>query len=59
MSLSTSPRPRLPLGTQRVTISIPGWLYTALIARSDSEGQALSNLCAFLLERTMDHNRPH
>ena len=37
----------------RVSITIPWALQEALIARASSEGRSLSNLLAFLLERSL------
>ena len=40
---------------RRITITIPNGVYEALISRSNQEGRSLSNLAAFLIEKTLDH----
>lgn len=43
---------------RRITITIPNGVYEELIARSNEEGRSLSNLAAFLIEKTLgDGNR--
>lgn len=39
---------------RRITITIPNGVYEALIERSNEEGRSLSNLAAFLIEKTLD-----
>ncbi|MFM8276051.1 MAG: ribbon-helix-helix domain-containing protein [Cyanobium sp.] len=39
---------------RRITITIPNGVYEALISRSNQEGRSLSNLAAFLIEKTLD-----
>ncbi len=39
---------------RRITITIPNGVYEELIARSNQEGRSLSNLAAFLIEKTLD-----
>ncbi|MFM9088240.1 MAG: ribbon-helix-helix domain-containing protein [Cyanobium sp.] len=38
----------------RVTITLPHNIYMHLKNRSDDEGRSLSNLAAFLLEKSLD-----
>ncbi|MFM7171183.1 MAG: ribbon-helix-helix domain-containing protein [Cyanobium sp.] len=38
----------------RVTITLPHNIYMHLKHRSDEEGRSLSNLAAFLLEKSLD-----
>lgn len=38
---------------RRITITIPNGVYEELIARSNQEGRSLSNLAAFLIEKTL------
>jgi hypothetical protein len=38
----------------RVTITLPHNIYTHLKDRSDNEGRSLSNLAAFLLEKSLN-----
>jgi hypothetical protein len=38
----------------RVTITLPHNTYLHLKQRSDEEGRSLSNLAAFLIEKTLD-----
>jgi len=37
---------------RRITITVPYQLYQRLVEQSDREGRSLSNLAAFLLERS-------
>lgn len=53
-SISGDP-PRFPRGRERISISIPAGVLQSLVARSNHEGRSISNLCAFLLERAMEH----
>jgi predicted CopG family antitoxin len=39
---------------RRITITIPNGVYEELITRSNQEGRSLSNLAAFLIEKTLD-----
>jgi hypothetical protein len=39
---------------RRITITIPNGVYEELILRSNEEGRSLSNLAAFLIEKTLD-----
>ena len=39
---------------RRITITIPNGVYEVLISRSNLEGRSLSNLAAFLIEKTLD-----
>jgi hypothetical protein len=39
---------------RRITITIPNGVYEELIVRSNQEGRSLSNLAAFLIEKTLD-----
>ncbi|MFN9693780.1 MAG: ribbon-helix-helix domain-containing protein [Synechococcaceae cyanobacterium] len=39
---------------RRITITIPNGVYEELIRRSNQEGRSLSNLAAFLIEKTLD-----
>jgi hypothetical protein len=38
----------------RVTITVPHNIYINLKSRSDEEGRSLSNLAAFLIEKSLD-----
>lgn len=38
----------------RVTITVPHNIYLNLKSRSDEEGRSLSNLAAFLIEKSLD-----
>ena len=42
---------------RRITITIPNGVYEELISRSNQEGRSLSNLAAFLIEKTLDHGQ--
>jgi predicted HicB family RNase H-like nuclease len=53
----TSTAPSLELlqrRTHRITITVPDRVHRALNERADSEGRSLSNLTAFLIERSLD-----
>ena len=47
-------RPSAFRAPRRITITIPNGVYEALISRSNDEGRSLSNLAAFLIEKTLD-----
>ena len=47
-------RPSAFRAPRRITITIPNGVYEALICRSNDEGRSLSNLAAFLIEKTLD-----
>ncbi len=38
---------------ERITITIPFMIYQGLLDRSEQEGRSLSNLAAYLLERSL------
>jgi hypothetical protein len=40
--------------THRLSITVPDRVHRALTERSDTEGRSVSNLAAFLLERSLD-----
>lgn len=40
----------------RVSITISAGLFEALVTRATAEGRSLSNLCAFLLERSAQND---
>ena len=42
--------------TQRITITVPYSIFQLLISKSFEEGRSLSNLAAFLLEKTLLHS---
>ncbi|WP_256463435.1 ribbon-helix-helix domain-containing protein [Synechococcus sp. W4D4] len=39
--------------SQRLSITLPHFLFEALVRRSDAEGRSLSNLAAYLLESSL------
>lgn len=43
--------------SQRITITIPHNVYSQLMDLSDEQGRSTSNLCAYLLERSMGSPR--
>lgn len=43
---STSPK--------RISVTVPGYVYDALMTRADREGRSTSDLCAYLLERAVE-----
>jgi len=40
--------------THRITVTVPDRVHRALTERADSEGRSVSNLTAFLIERSLD-----
>ncbi len=38
---------------ERITVTIPFLIYQGLLDRSEQEGRSLSNLAAYLLERSL------
>jgi hypothetical protein len=50
LGASIPPHRRSP---QRITITVSYSIHEALLQRSDNEGRSLSNLAAFLLERSI------
>jgi hypothetical protein len=49
----TSGIARLQRSPRRVTATLPAQLHEQLIHRSDQEGRSLSNLVAYLLEKSL------
>ena len=39
--------------TVKVTITVPGYVFDHLVTMSNEQGRSLSNLCSYLLERTI------
>jgi hypothetical protein len=43
---------------RRISISLSHAVHEALLSRSDNEGRSVSNLCAYLLEYSLEAERP-
>lgn len=52
-SVNSSPRSQASKAPKRITITIPFSTFQALERRSTEEGRSLSNLAAYLLERSL------
>jgi hypothetical protein len=52
-SVNSSPRSQANRAPKRITITIPFSTFQALEHRSTEEGRSLSNLAAYLLERSL------
>ena len=44
---------------QRITVTVPWWLYQFLLESSDLEGRSVSNLACFWMEQQAHQNRGH
>ncbi len=54
MATTTSPVTKGRQGSYRVCISLPRLVADRIIRMSTEQGRSISNLCAYLLETTMD-----
>lgn len=44
--------------THRVTFTVPDSVFQLLIARSNVQGRSISNLCAYLVEQSLQPQAP-
>lgn len=54
MTITTPSLELLQRRTHRITVTIPDRVHRVLTERADSEGRSVSNLTAFLIERSLD-----
>ena len=46
--------PKFARSSKRVTITIPFHVFSSIVNRSQEEGRSISNLMAYLLERSIE-----
>ena len=46
--------PKYARSSKRVTITIPFHVFSSIVTRSQEEGRSISNLMAYLLERSIE-----
>lgn len=53
MQLTESTLALLQRRTHRITFTVPACVFEQLISRSNAQGRSISNLCAFLVEQSL------